>query len=247
MALRYLDSSVVFKDSLHKIRDVNLKYQGQMAVENERRRQDEKIFAQEKSKQKIIRNALIAFILLSTLITILIYNRARLKRKHKEQQLVSEKQLAEAELINATTKLNEFTKSIIEKNELIEKVSVEVERLNKKYRRLQHQQSEAASPDDNSLKLLQESVLLTDDDWKNFTQLFDKVHSGFLIRLKEEFPTLTPTEIRFVVLSKLKLNYKEMAAMLGVSTDAVRQARSRLKKKLNLADDAALEDVIAGI
>jgi len=247
MALLYLDSSVVFKDSLDKIRDVNLKYQGQMAVENERRRQDEKIFAQEKSNQKIIRNALIGFILLSMLITLLFYNRARLKRKHREEQLLSEKQLAEAELINATTKLNEFTKSIIEKNDLIEKVSTEIDRLNKKYRQLQHQQSETVSPDDNSIKLLQESVLLTDDDWKNFTQLFDKVHKGFLVRLKEEFPALTPAETRFVALSKLKLSYKEMAAMLGVSTDAVRQARSRMKKKLNLTDDTALEEVIAGI
>ncbi len=247
LALLYLDSAVVFKDSLDKIRDVNLKYQGQMAVENERRRQDEKIFAQEKSKQKIIRNGLIAFILLTMLITLLFYNRARLKRKHREQQLISEKQLAEAELINATTKLNEFTKSIIEKNVLIEKVSVEIARLNKKYRQLQDQQSKTASQDDNSVKLLQESVLLTDDDWKKFTQLFDKVHAGFLIRLKEAFPALTPAETRFVALSKLKLNYKEMAAMLGVSTDAIRQARSRLKKKLNLADDAALEEAITGI
>ena len=89
------------------------------------------------------------------------YNRAGLKRKHREQQLISEKQLAEAELINATTKLNEFTKSIIEKNELIEKVSIEIERLNKEHRQLQNQQSGAAAGrNDNSLKLLQESVLL---------------------------------------------------------------------------------------
>lgn len=249
MALAYLDSAVGFKDSLDKIHNVNLKYQGEMAVENERRKQDEKIFEQEKSKQKIIRDALIAFILLSILITLLFYNRIRLKRKHREQQLIAEKQLAEVELINATAKLNEFTKSIIEKNDLIEKVSTEIVRLNTEYQQLKTKQSELplSQRNDDALKNLQESVLLTDDDWKNFTQLFDKVHAGFFIRLKEKMPELSPAETRFVALSKLKLNNKEMAAMLGVSTDAIRQVRSRLKKKLNFIDDVAMEEAIASI
>lgn len=249
MALLYLDSAFAFKDSLDKIHDVNLKYRGEIAVENERRKQEEKLFKQEQSKQEIIRNALLAFILLSMLITLLFYNRSRLKRKNREQQLISEKQLAEAELINATTKLNEFTKSIIEKNELIENVSTEIERLNKENKELQNQQPGAtpSRTNENAVKLLQESVLLTDDDWRNFTQLFDKVHNGFFIRLKEKIPGLSPAETRFVALSKLKLNNKEMAAMLGVSTDAIRQARSRLKKKLNFIDDVAMEKAIAAI
>lgn len=249
MALLYLDSSIVFKDSLVKIHDVNLKYQGEMAAENERRMQDQKFYEQDVSKQKIIRNALVAFIILSMFIALLFYNRYRLKIKHREQQLISEKQLAEAELINATSKLTEFTKSIIEKNELIEKVSTEIERLSKENSQLQNQQAETALPgiNNDTLQRLQESVLLTDDDWKNFTQLFDKVYTGFFIRLKEKLPGLSPAETRFIALSKLKLNNKEMAAMLGVSTDAIRQARSRLKKKLNHADDTVMEEAIGSI
>ena len=88
--------------------------------------------------------------------------------------------------------------------------------------------------------------MLTDDDWKNFVRLFDTVHEGFLNRLKEKLPGLSPAETRFVALSKLRLNNKEMAAMLGVSTDAIRQTRSRLKRKLNLIDEA-LEDSLEKI
>ena len=178
------------------------------------------------------------------LITLLLYNRSKLKSRHREEQLLAEKQLAEAELKNARERLNGFTKSILEKNKLIGQIKAEIVQL-----RLKQQEGIPASPviSDDSLKKLQESVLLTDEDWKNFTRLFDTVYEGFLNRLKQKLPELSPAETRFVALSKLKLNNKEMAAMLAVSTDAIRQTRSRLKKKLNLTDETGLEEALEKI
>ena len=100
MALIYLDSSIIFKDNLTRMHDINLKYQGEMAVEKERRVQNEKIYEQEESKQIIIRNGLVVLIVLMMLVTLLLYNRKRLKNKHREQQLLIEKQLAEASETN---------------------------------------------------------------------------------------------------------------------------------------------------
>jgi tetratricopeptide (TPR) repeat protein len=247
MALHYTDSAIIFKDSLTKILDVNMKYQGEMAVEAEHKQQQERIFEEERTRQMITRNGLIILIVLVMIITLLYYNRIRLKNKHREQQLLTEKQLAETELNNAVMQLKDFTKSIIEKNELLEKASVKIEEMNTAYKELQEHQAElipSNSADDHSLKLLQDSVLLTDDDWKNFSKLFDKVYPGFFIRVKEKLPGLSPAETRFVALSKLKLNNKEMAGMLGVSTDAIRQSRSRFRKKLSLSEDASIEEAI---
>lgn len=244
-ALMYADSATFYKDSLSKRHDVNLKYQGEMLVEKEKVMRNEQLFQQQQSKQKMIRNSLLVFIAMAMIVTVLLYNRYRLKMRHREQKLLSEKQLAETELQNAGLRLNEFTTSIIEKNELIEKTKAEIEKLRSGNRQQDDMSPTPAS--EKQLQLLQESVLLTDDDWKRFTQLFDKVHSGFLIRLKEKIPNLSPAETRFLVLSKLKLNTKEMASMLGVSTDAIRQTRSRLKKKLHLVDDAAIENALESI
>jgi len=236
-ALMYMDSANFYKDSLSRRHDVNLKYQGEILVDREKTIQNEALLEQQVSKQKVIRNSVVTVIGLVMLITLLLYNRSKLKRR----QLFAEKQLTEAELKNAKERLNEFTKSIIEKNKLIEEIKAEVDQL-----QLQQQQAAPSSPavSDSALKNLQELVLLTDDDWKNFVRLFDTVHEGFLNRLKEKLPGLSPAETRFAALSKLKLNNKEMAAMLGVSTDAIRQKRSRLKRKLNLTDENALEDSI---
>lgn len=244
LAWMYMDSSLFYKDSLGRQHDVNLKYQGEILAEKERTAQNELLLEQQVAKQKVIRNAVIVVIGLVMLITLLLYNRNKLKNKYREKQLLAEKHYTEAELINARDRLNEFTKSIIEKNELIEQISAEVIRL-----QLQQQQETPASAaiTADSLNGLRDSVLLTDDDWKNFTRLFDTVHFGFLLRLKEKLPGLSPAETRFLTLSKLKLNNKEMATMLGVSTDAIRQTRSRLRKKLNLTDENGLEEAVEKI
>ncbi len=243
-ALMYSDSAIFYKDSLNRRHDVNLKYQAEILVEKEKAAQNEVLLEQQISKQKVIRNSLVIVIVLVMLITLLLYNRSKLKSRHREEQLLLEKQLAEAELKNAWERLNEFTKSILEKNELIEEIKAEIIQL-----QLKQQQGVPELPEisDSSLKKLQESVLLTDDDWKNFTHFFDTVYEGFLKRLKEKLPGLSPAETRFLALSKLKLTNKEMAAMLGVSTDAIRQARSRLKKKLNLSDENGLEEALEKI
>jgi hypothetical protein len=58
----------------------------------------------------------------------------------------------------------------------------------------------------HSLQLLQDSVLLTDENWKDFTGLL-KSTPGFFFG-KDKLPELSPAETRFAVLTKLKLSIK---------------------------------------
>lgn len=91
------------------------------------------------------------------------------------------------------------------------------------------------------IEQLQGATILTDEQWEDFRALFEKVHGGYLRRVKEKFPTLTPAEIRFVALAKLQLSTKEMASMLGVSPVSVRSTWSRLRKKVQLPEEESLE------
>jgi hypothetical protein len=50
-----------------------------------------------------------------------------------------------------------------------------------------------------------------------------------------------------MALTKLKLGNKEMTAMLGVGQDAIRQYRSRLRRKLNLHEEGAIEAVVESV
>ena len=77
-----------------------------------------------------------------------------------------------------------------------------------------------------------------------FGQLFEKVHSGYLYRVKEKIPGLTPAETRLMALVKLQLSTKEMAAVLGISPNSVRSTWSRLRKKLNLPEEGTMEELL---
>ena len=160
-----------------------------------------------------------------------LYNSQR--KRFLERQQLAQQQLSnqEEELLRASEQLQLFTRSISEKNQLIEELQ---ERLG----------SQAPS---EALLQLQQSILLTDEQWDNFRLLFEQVHHGFLGRLREKLPQLTPAEVRFLVLAKLQFSNKEMASMLGVSSQNIRTIWYRLRKKNNLPDDYPLSELIERI
>ncbi|MFN4247528.1 MAG: tetratricopeptide repeat protein [Flavipsychrobacter sp.] len=184
--------------------------------------------------QKIQRNSAIGLVLLAGIISLLLINRQKLKHKQKTDMAVAEARRRE-EL--ASLQLADFTRSIQEKNDLLEQFSAELE----KYRTQQPNANEQAEKE-NSLHLLQRSVILNDEQWADFQALFNKVHTGYINRVKEKYPDLTTAELRSILLTKLGLNNKEMAAMLGVSLEAVRVSKHRLLKKIHLPEDTKLED-----
>lgn len=186
------------------------------------------IKSQEAKQHRLERNIYVLLVALAGIITIFLVNRQRLKQMQKRK-------IAE-EL--AKHQLGDFTKSIQDKNEIIEKFSAEIER----YQSLPC--SNQLPEKESSLQALLNSVILTEEQWVSFQALFDKVHTGYIARAKNKFRDLTPAELRFLLLSKLGLSYKEMAGILGISVDAVRVTKHRLLKKIQLPEGTALENLV---
>ena len=153
-----------------------------------------------------------------------------------------DKELYEANLENAKQQLDNFTKRLQEKNALIEKSEGEIERLQTTI-----SESKQEKVDNTIMQQLYSSTILTDDEWEEFKLLFDKVHAGFLHRLKEKMPELSPADTRFLVLTKLKLTNKEMASVLGVQPDTIRSYKHRLRKKFMLGDDTNMQSFVDSI
>lgn len=167
-------------------------------------------------------------------IGILFINRQRLKQK----KLQAEKMMAENELDTAVQLLDNFRESVQEKNNIIERFTNEMERL---------KQEEEQQTDAELVTQLEQATILTDEQWENFRILFEKVHKGFFVNLRKKMPELTQAEVRFLALTKLKLSSKEMASMLGVSSNAIRIYRHRLRKKLSLDKDDMIEQLVESI
>lgn len=236
-ALQYADSVIMAKDSVYKRRSLLLMAQTQRASEEERHKLEVNHIVTEKELSIQKRNNLIAVLGLSTIIGLLFLNRQNIRRK----RLKAEKELADNKLQTSQQRLNNFTQTLKEKNQLIENFSAEIERL-------QALPCSNELPDSKeNLSKLQSAIILTDDQWNDFRELFEQVHGGFLLRLKEKLPDLTPAETRFMALSKLKLSNKEMANMLGIGLSGMRNYKYRLRKKLNISDDADFEQLVDNI
>jgi Tfp pilus assembly protein PilF/DNA-binding CsgD family transcriptional regulator len=240
-AFLYSDSARVVIDSLFTRRNSLLATKAERKFELQKHRADmQRLEAQEKL-QETLRNSLIIGILLLIIIAFLLLNRQRLIHNQKQQKLQNEKNSIATELEIASQQLGDFTNHIREKNKLIEQFSAEIE----KQKDLISTEDQLANKEARD-KLLQ-ATILTDDQWEEFRQLFDKVHTGYLHRLRVKLPSLSPAETRYMVLSKLNLTAKEMSSMLGVRPDAIRLYRHRLRKKLNIEDDKGLEDLMKNI
>lgn len=238
LAYRYMDSARIAKDVMDMRKNTKALAIQEQKLQLQQYRAELQKADDEKRLQLLKRNALLVIIILASSLIIVFINGQKRVYRQKTQLAETEKLHAQQELENAAKQLADFTRSIHEKNELIEKISADIE---------QYQNQTASTvlvPNTEVLSQLQNSILLTEDQWEQFKFNFDKVHIGYLNRLKDKLPDLTPAETRFMVLAKLKLSNKEMAGMLGVSMQGVRNYKYRLRKKLNLPEDGDIDSLV---
>ena len=141
-------------------------------------------------------------------------------------QLKEEKTKSELEHVNNL--LAASTMNLVVKNEFIESIKEELKELRQK--EIKHEAKQAVE------KIVKEIdiTLRIQEDWKQFEYHFDKVHGGFLNRLRNNYPDLSPNEQKLCAFLRLNLNTKEIANLLSISLRGVEVARYRLRKKLEL-------------
>jgi tetratricopeptide (TPR) repeat protein len=221
----YADSLLYYKDSVTTLNDKKTYNQAVLQIETEKHLNEIYMLESKRREQVLLRNSLLAGLILLAIIGLLWVNRQLLKRN-------KEKELAQQQLHFAEIELTSYTQQLKDKTELLEQLHGEINEENTSQERTE-----------NMNKLL-DATILTEEDWKKFQQLFEKVYPGFFLNLKERITDLSATDTRLIALTKLKLPLKDMAPMLGVSYDAVKKAKQRLRKKINLPDEEDLEDLV---
>ncbi|MBK8610966.1 MAG: hypothetical protein IPL84_13740 [Chitinophagaceae bacterium] len=87
----------------------------------------------------------------------------------------------------------------------------------------------------------------TDNDWEKFAQHFDKVHSDFIVVLKERHPDVSNNELKLCAYLRMNLSTKEISNLMNISVRGVEVSRYRLRKKLGLATETNLFDYLINI
>lgn len=166
-------------------------------------------------------------------------DKARQQKEQAEQEIIrlSHEKL-QAEMAHKNSQLANSTISIIKKNEILIEIDSELENLkselgyrmpNKYYDRLK--------------KLISHNIE-NEHDWEMFENLFDQAHANFFKRLKTEFPTLTPSDLRLCAYLRMNLSSKEIAPLINITIRGVEERRYRLRKRLNLPPEHNLTDYI---
>ena len=149
----------------------------------------------------------------------------RLTQSEQEKEIIRIKnQQLEQENKSKGRELAVSTMSIIKKNELLNTIKDELTIVKDK---------DLIKP---VIKIIDKS-LNHDDDWEFFQEAFNNADKDFLQRVKNEYPELTPNDLRLCAYLRLNLSSKEIAPLLNISYKSVEIKRYRLRKKMKLSNE----------
>lgn len=149
-----------------------------------------------------------------------------------------EKEKVDAELAFKKKELTTHALHLAKKNEVLEDLKQKAETL---------KQTDASKNGYQQLIRTIDFDLQDDNNWKNFSRYFEEVHKDFNSNVKERFPDITANELRLLALLKMNLSSKEIANILNISQEGIKKARYRLRKKLNIATEDSLQDLVLSL
>lgn len=244
-ALHYLKNAVQLKDSIYSadkyrtIEEIEAGFvQHELKQENSTLAQNSLLQKQSIRTRNIILLLMAVCLILSIALISMIYRRQ--KEAKKETGIM--KQLSEQKIEklheDLSAKERELTSKTVfinQKNQLLERLINELETL---------KQNETSG---NAIQHLQVQLKqeLSPNAWKEFEVQFNEVHPGFQNRLLEQYPDLSPSERRLCSFIRLDMNTREISSLTGQSIKSIEVARTRIRKKLNVAHEFNLTNFIA--
>ncbi|MEZ5082806.1 MAG: tetratricopeptide repeat protein [Bacteroidales bacterium] len=170
-------------------------------------------------------------LLFLVLFIIVLYSRQKSvakKNKSEQEKLLLKNQKLLDELEFKEKHLKDNIKYLMEKNELLSSVIEDFHDLKK-------------GIDPENQKIINDVILelksgVEDSTWEEFELRFNQIHNDFYENLKLHFPGLSANEKKLCAFLKLKMSTKEISAITHLSVKSIETARSRLRKKLKIAD-----------
>lgn len=192
------------------------------------------LITQLEARNKLNRLIIASIVLFSIMtVTILFISTLYFKKRNKLSTKLLDIKNLEADKLKARLdadrqELTGKALSLVQAEELIEKLKTDLKSLMNK--------SKGSSPEDYNSALKQ---IYSDESsqilWKEFENRFNTLNNGFISRLVEQYPNLSPAEIRMCAMLHLQLSSKEIAGLIRRSTRTIDFTRNSIRKKMNLS------------
>lgn len=229
---RVLNDSIFGIEKLNAINELKTKYETE-------KKQQEILLLKEKNKRTQLEKTALSIGIVGLLVFFLglVYLlrqrnlRTRLEKEKAQQELTfnqKELELKKKELVA-------YTLQLAHKNEFLENIKADVVDL------------ERIKDDRKSRQRIVNAININQNDnqnWEGFRERFMAVHIDFESNIKAKYPSVTANDLRLMALLKMNLSSKEIANMLNVSSEGIKKARYRLRKKLDLSQEDSLEALI---
>ena len=157
--------------------------------------------------------------------------------RQKLKNNLLEKEKLDTELAFKRKELTSHALHLAHKNEVLEALK----------RKAHELQTQVDNNNSNGYRQIIRTInadLNDDNNWENFRKYFEEVHQDFNSKVKEQYPDLTPNELRLMALMKMNLTSKEIANILNISQEGIKKARYRLRKKLQIPSEESLQDLM---
>ena len=246
LALQHNENYVALNDSIFKkttaetIAELREEFE---AEKKARKIKELEVNALEQEKIVQNRNYQIWVVSSSSLIFIglllLIIMRIRFKRKilQKEQEkLHLNAQLKQKEIDLKNRELTSYASTSAQKSQFLKELIIELENV-------PFESNETKLQSTSIIRKIKSEVN-NEDEWQKFKVHFENVHPTFFEKLKKEFPKLTANDLKQCAFVKMNLSNKEVALLLNITPKSVKMNRYRLKKKLSLEKDEALDSFL---
>ncbi len=217
------DTLLAYKDSLYSTRDIKTALKIQINLIKETSEAQISLLKSEESKKIWIRNFIILLCIILSLIMVRYIYRLKLRSQRDQEKITG------------------YLNSITEKNRILKHYEHKIEEEKSKSKNLE--QNASVNTLAGHLQFLRTAAIHTEEEWAEFVMIFEKVYPGFFKDISEKIPNISPTEIRFLALTKLNIPSREMAQRLGIAMDSVRKLRYRLRKKIEHNLKIANQDI----
>ncbi|MEZ4884672.1 MAG: hypothetical protein R3E32_08105 [Chitinophagales bacterium] len=160
------------------------------------------------------------------------------ERELHRQRIEANNDRLQIENENKTRQLADSTMNLVRKNEILIQLKQELNNF-----KTDSNGKTNKAEIKKSLQLIDEHIS-SEDDWSVFEAHFNQLHGEFFKRLKNDFPELTPGDLRLAAYLKMNLSSKEIAPLLNISLRGVENKRYRLRQKMGLDPSTNLTEMM---
>jgi len=219
-----------------------LNYEYNINLEKEKHNQEKLLIIndQREEKFKLLLTISLLVLLTGTILFFLYSQKNKLIRSElKSRNLQLEKKNLNLDLERRSKELSTTLLNLIERNQFIVEISENLENIDsiQNLKDRSKIQSILKDIDRNTSKKL----------WKEFELSYVGVHSEFFERLNSHCPNLTSNDRRLCALIKLNMSTKDISSITYQSTQTIKVARYRLRKKLGVEKNENLTTFLNAI